>query len=158
FNGDGVWSGAGNWSPAIVPDGSGFDVTIDDGDSAVTVTLDGSRTIHTLTMGANDTLDIQATASSVSLSSTNGFTNGGNIFLTGTDVGTSRLSVNNGAMTVSQFGLLRFSSGTGARRMDADLVNNGTVQINKDTTFDKFLGSYTNNGSFSVTGGATLNI
>src|SRR4051812_1530024 len=65
FNGDGLWSTNASWSTGTAPDGNGFDVTIDDGDSIVTVTLDSSRSVRTLTLGASDTLDIQGNTSSV---------------------------------------------------------------------------------------------
>ena len=54
-NGDGLFSNAANWDNGS-PNGASFNAIIDDGDSAVTVTLDSSRTVANLTLGADDSL------------------------------------------------------------------------------------------------------
>jgi hypothetical protein len=79
FNGDGLWTDAGNWNNGEPVDET-FDVFIDDGGTAVTVTLDMSRTIGSLSLGAGDTL----TLGNVVLTSANVFANDGSIVLKAT--------------------------------------------------------------------------
>src|SRR5688572_5945577 len=60
FNGDGNWGVPANWSNGEPTNGT-FNVFIDDGDSAVTVQLNGNRGIGNLTVGSNDTLRLSDT-------------------------------------------------------------------------------------------------
>ena len=57
LNSDGVWSNAAAWDNGQ-PTSTAFNVFIDDGDSAVTVTLDASRSIGNLSLGPDDALVI----------------------------------------------------------------------------------------------------
>jgi hypothetical protein len=61
LNGNGNWNVGANWSGGVVPNNNTFDVFIDDGDSAVTVTLNLNTTIGTLSIGANDALSFADT-------------------------------------------------------------------------------------------------
>ena len=161
FNGDGTWSDLGKWSNGV-PNDAGARAIIDDGDVAATVTLDDSRTVNRVTLGANDTLIIQSNSSTVTLSAANSddnFSNAGTIRLTGIGSGGSaRLSVSNGTMTNSSTGLIDFQAGPENRSMDGDLINNGIVTINHDVSFDKSGGIVTNNNAFTVASGTTLTI
>jgi hypothetical protein len=160
FDGDGNWSDAGNWSLNIPADG-GVDALIDDGDTAVTVTMDASRTVNSLTLGSNDTLLIQSGANSVTLTSSASFTNAGTINVTGTDIQTTWLYLpTSGNDTLTNSGTINFQvgAGTGSRTFLGDLVNSGSVSVNYDTTFIKSGGSYTNTGQLTVASGKTLTI
>jgi hypothetical protein len=70
FNGNGNWNVPANWS-AGVPSNSTFNAFIDDGDSAVTVTLNVNNAVGNLSIGSDDTLsfadtfDLNITGSSV---------------------------------------------------------------------------------------------
>lgn len=84
FNGDGNWTETAKWSNGE-PNSSSFNVFIDDGDSAVTVTLNATRTIGSISLGVDDTLTLQTLGSTTqTVTSANGFTNDGSILLTGT--------------------------------------------------------------------------
>src|SRR5215212_1293263 len=71
FNGNGNWDDGPKWSLGIPADGSSTIALIDDGDTAVTVTLDTSHTIGELSLGIDDTLLIQSNSNSATLSSAN---------------------------------------------------------------------------------------
>ncbi|MCH7687071.1 MAG: hypothetical protein IH899_10390 [Planctomycetes bacterium] len=58
-----------------------------------------------------------------------------------------------GALTNAVDGILNSQAGAGTRRLGASLTNLGTVNINKNTTFDKSNGQYTNQGTINVNGG-----
>jgi len=60
FNGNGNWTDdpATHWSGGVDPNNNTFNVFIDDGDSAVTVSVNASRTIGNLTIGANDAVGV----------------------------------------------------------------------------------------------------
>jgi hypothetical protein len=70
LNGNGNWNVPANWN-AGVPNNNTFNAFIDDGDSAVTVTLNINAGIGNLSIGADDTLsfadtfDLNITGSSV---------------------------------------------------------------------------------------------
>jgi hypothetical protein len=154
FNGSGNWNEAAKWSNGV-PDGNTFDVVIDDGDSAATISLDSSRAINSLSLGNNDTLFIShsSTASFKTLTVANGFTNSGTIRLSGTGAGFpfSALVVTNGTLTNSATGLVDFQLGSsGSRRFTADMINQGgTIQIDAPTAFNK------TNGLVEQTSGTT---
>ena len=151
FNGDGNWTEAAKWS-AGEPNSDTFNVFIDDGDTAVTVTLNASRTIGSLSLGTDDTLQVENPfTSNQTLTSANGFNNDGSILLTGTSSGLVTLAITSGTLTNSATGLLHFQiGGSGSRTFSGDLVNNGTVTVDRPTTFNKSGGLYTNNGQFTV--------
>ncbi len=161
FNGNGNWDEGGKWSLGIPAEGS-INAIIDDGDSAVTVTLDSSHSVDSLSLGSNDTLLIQSTsASSVTLTSNTSFTNAGTINVTGTDIQQTFLYLPNpGNDTLTNTGTLNFQvgGGQGSRIFTGDLINNGTVNVDYDAHFNKGSGLYTNTGQLTVVSGATLMI
>ncbi len=159
FNGDGNWTDAANWSNGQ-PINDTYNVFIDDGDTAVTVTLNTSRTMGSLTLGSDDTLQIQnLSTATLTLTSANGFTNDGSILLMATGTGATSLTITSGTLTNSATGLLHFQSGGSASRVfSGDLLNNGTVTVDRSTTFNKSGGSYTNHGQFTINSGNTLTI
>jgi hypothetical protein len=103
---------------------------------------------------AGQTLTVQNTTTSgaTGLTSATGFTNDGSILLTSTDAGGASLTVTDGTLTNSATGLLHFQTGIGSIGdiFYGDLINNGTVTVDRWTTFDKPGGSYTNNGQFTI--------
>jgi hypothetical protein len=132
LNGNGLWNVPGNWNSGE-PVNNTFNVFIDDGDSAVTVTLNVGRTIGNLTIGADDTLlfaesiDLAIEGSTV--------TNNGSITLNAAGV----INVNtdfdiHGPVTLAGNGVLnmtgaqqnRISGFTGANR---ELINSATHTI-----------------------------
>jgi hypothetical protein len=111
FDGDGNWTQSEKWSNGEPIDNS-FNVHIDDGDSAVTVTLNASRTIGGLEIGMNDALRIEALSfPRVQLTVANGFVNDATIVLTGTSFGDPELAISNGSLVNSQTGSLLFQAG-----------------------------------------------
>jgi hypothetical protein len=104
FNGNGNWDEGFRWSLGIPAEG-GVTAIIDDGDSAVTVTLDSSHSIDALSLGSNDTLLLDSSNNSVTLTSAGSFTNSGTIRFTGTNGNnSSRLTLNSGTLTNSATG------------------------------------------------------
>lgn len=155
FNGDGLWTDASNWDNGEPVDDT-FDVFIDDGDTAVNVTLNTSRTIGSLSLGSDDTLTVE----NGPLTSANGFANDGSLLLTTTINTTAELTVTNGTLTNNATGLVHFQAGIGGRTFNGDLANDGSVTIDDTTTFNKSGGSYTNNAQFTINsgGGSSLTI
>ena len=97
-------------------------------------------------------------SSNARLMAINGFTNEGTIVLeTSTSSFQSNLQVTNGTLTNT--GTISINVGTGgARTFTANLLNNGNVYINTNTTFNQSSGIYTNNGSFNIASGRSLSI
>ncbi len=91
------------------------------------------------------------------LTSATGFTNDGSILLTGTSSGSADLVITSGTLTNSATGLVHFQTGgTGLRTFTGDLLNNGTVIVDRPTTFNKSGGQYTNNATFNVNSTLTI--
>ena len=107
---------------------------------------------------------IQGDASngSATLTAANGFNNAGTITLqTIESTSNSNLTVSHAteALTNTATGVINVNTGTGgSRTIAANLINNGTVNLNESTTFSKSSGSYTNNGDFNLADGETLTI
>jgi hypothetical protein len=163
FDGDGNWSESGKWSLGVPADGGVDNAIIDDGSTAVIVTLDASRSVGSLTLGSDDTLLIQSTFNnSVSLQSNSSFTNAGTINVTSTDIQTTFLTLPGAAGndTLTNTGTLNFqgAASTGTRVFTGQLVNSGTVNVNYDAHFNKSGATYTNTGQLTVPSGTTLTI
>lgn len=105
------------------------------------------------------TITIQGNGSygTANLISEAGYANGGMIDLTSNSGGwTSQLTLNTGVLTNT--GTLQTSVGTGgARILSADLLNNGTVQINRGLTLSRNNGVYTNTAQFNVPSSVSMN-
>ncbi len=93
-----------------------------------------------------------ADTSSRALTSANGFTNNGAILMTDTGGGSSILHVTEGTLTNGPTGVLHFQAGNASenRYLTGDLVNHGTVIVDRHTFFNKSGGTYTNHGVFDV--------
>jgi hypothetical protein len=128
FDGDGDWTEASKWNNGE-PIDSTYSVFIDDGDSAVSVTLDTSRTIGSLALGVDDILMVQSPPFTPVTFVSNGLTSDGSIFVTGN--WTTALAT--GTLSNSATGVLHFQQG-GGRTFTGDLVNNGTVVIDTLTS------------------------
>jgi hypothetical protein len=159
FNGDGNWTEVAKWS-AGEPINDTFNVIIDDGSTPVVVTLNVSRTIGSLSLGMDDTLKLDTlTSASQTLTSASGFTNDGALLFTSTSSGAAQLAITTGTLTNSATGLLHFQTGgSGIRAFAGDLINNGTVTVDRTTSFNKASGQYTNNSQFTVGGIAALTV
>ena len=90
------------------------------------------------------------------LTSATGFTNDGSILVTASGTASTALAVTSGTLTNGATGLIHFQAGTSSRLFTGDLVNNGTVTVDRTTTFDKAGGQYTNNGTFDVNSNLTI--
>ena len=99
---------------------------------------------------------------SATLTAANGFTNAGTITLQTLNGSSysSNLTVTSGTLTNT--GVINTEpnaiDGATTRTISADLINNGTVNVNQDTTFSKASGVYTNNKDFNIAAGKTLSI
>jgi hypothetical protein len=104
-NANGNWSDATKWDVNGVPNTVGENAIIDDGDTAVTVTVDGTFTLGNLTVGSNDTItfgeDRQLAIRGTSI------VNNGLIFLNDTVNGTHTNVEIDGTVTISGSGTLR---------------------------------------------------
>ena len=158
---NGLWTDAANWTPTVVPSAADNVCIIVDG--TYTVTLTGSSSVASVTVGAAGNNGVQtllilgsSAGSHASLTSATGFTNSGDITLSSIDARrNTTLTVSSG--TFINQGTINVEPGTtGARTISANLVNNGTVNLNANTTFSKSSGVYTNNGSINIATGRIL--
>jgi len=96
------------------------------------------------------------------LTSANGFDNSGTIALDADTIGYSAtLMVTSETLTNMASGVINVNKtliGAGTRTITANLINNGQVNINTDTTFNKAGGQYTNNGDLNIALGKTLTL
>ena len=181
FDGDGNWTDATNWDNGE-PDGVTFDAIIDDGDSAVTVTLDVDRLIGDLTIGGDDALDLTG-GDSLQVSGGN-FTNDGTFTVNSNGANADSALLATNSLTIDGTGAIVLNNPVGTSapqrasidsaagatitqeanhtirgngRITAELINNGTVRSDADflqlNTNDK-----TNTGTFEAANGATLQI
>jgi hypothetical protein len=89
----------------------------------------------------------------------NAFTNYGSIFLTGTSSGGTALNFTTGTFLNAATGLLHFQTGgSGTRTLYGDFRNDGTVTVDRSTTFNKLGGLFTNNGQLTIASAQTLNV
>lgn len=88
------------------------------------------------------------------------FTNSGTLTLENvSSSGSSNLVVTSGTLTNAVGGLINSNVGTGGgRTIDADVVNNGTVNFNMGTTLTKTNGVFTNNAQTNIASGVGLGI
>ena len=108
-------------------------------------------------LAASQTLNIVEVAQNTSVTSTNGFSNFGTINLTSDstlDVGfssdgtvTNHGQINLGGQSVSAATI---------RRWSADLINQGTVNVDQDSRFEKTNGVYQNENTFNIAAGKQL--
>ncbi len=128
---------------------------------AATFSMRGSSTFSG-NIAAGQTILVQGDSSNsaATLTAANGFTNAGTITLeTLSSTSSSNLAVSHAteSLTNAATGIINVNTGTGgSRTIAANLVNNGTVNLNESTTFTKSSGSYTNNGDFNLADGKTL--
>jgi len=116
-------------------------------------------TTPTLTTGTGSTILVRgintAGAGAASATFTNGFTN--TAFIDLTSVATSYavdLIVTNGTLTNASTGFIRSLVGTGgARSLDAQLDNQGTVQVSQALVIDKTEADHVNNGLIELLAG-----
>ena len=180
-DGDGNWTDATNWNNGE-PNGVTFDAIIDDGDSAVTVTLDQMRSIGNLTIGGDDALDL--TGGDSLLLSGGEFLNDGTFTINSNGAnadsqlvavnslairGTGEIVLNNlfGASVQQRASIDSLAGATitqeaghtisGNGRITAALTNEGTVR--SDTVLLQLIdNAKTNTGTFEATNSATLQI
>jgi VCBS repeat-containing protein len=176
----GSWNDPTKWSTGVVP---GSQVVPETGmtkledvcitvDGTYTVTLTGSRSVNSVTLGASGNSEVQtlriegnrpcSTCGIIvgTLTAANGFTNSGTITLTSTGAAigaggnTTNLIVSSGTLTNSSTGVIEVLEGLGGTRtINADLVNDGAVNLNANTISAK---TFTNNGSVSIAATKTL--
>lgn len=145
-NSSGNWTDATRWSNGVPVNGS-FNVFIDDGDSAVTVTLNESKAIGSLTVGINDKLKLKEGVypnSFVELASSHGIVNSGTIEFASVDY-RSALRIDDGEFMNTSTGLFIFHYS----RFTGNLTNYGTVRLDWNAAFDKVGGIYSNYGQFT---------
>ncbi|MCK4343282.1 MAG: hypothetical protein KAY37_16330 [Phycisphaerae bacterium] len=89
-----------------------------------------------------------------------GFTNAGTIMLESIDSAyNSYLTVTDGTLTNASPGVINVNAGTGgARRISADLTNDGTVNVNTATSFTRNNGVCTNNAEINIAAESSLTI
>jgi flagellar basal body rod protein FlgG len=131
-----------------------------DATAAASFTVHNSCTLSG-DIDAGQSILVQATfGQNATLTALNSFNNTGTITLDSTDGWNANLAVNKNG-TLTNAGTLSVNVGSGgSRTLSLNLVNSdeGTINLNQNTTFDKQNGSYTNNGAFTVVAGKTLTI
>jgi len=92
------------------------------------------------------------------LTAANGFTNSGTLTLENlSSTGASNLVVTSGTLTNAVGGVINSNFGTGGgRTINADVINNGTVNFNFGTTLTKSKGTFTNNSQTNIAANVAL--
>ncbi len=124
-NGDGLFSNAANWDNGS-PNGATFDAIIDDGDTAVSVTLDVSRTLNNLTLGADDSLFFN---NNTALTLAGNIANNGLIQLNSLGNTTSLSFSGTGDHSLSGTGIVRLGNSVNRIAGSGTLVNTATHTI-----------------------------
>jgi hypothetical protein len=130
-------------------------------ETASFTTHGGSSTLSG-NVAANTTILVQGAdaGGSATLTAAASFSNAGTITLQSTNQNwDSNLVVAAGTLTNAATGIINSNQGTaGGRTISANLTNNGTININTDTSFSKSSGVYTNTNAIAVAAGKTLSI
>jgi len=91
------------------------------------------------------------------VTSPDGFTNAGVVTLDSLAALASQIDVSNGMLTNAPGGLIQtLAGGGGSRTIAAGITNNGTLEINNDTTISKAAAVHTNNQTITIAPGTTL--
>ncbi|MDP7016307.1 MAG: Calx-beta domain-containing protein, partial [Pirellulaceae bacterium] len=131
------------------------------------MTVLGASSVSTASFIQNGSLDIEATSTvHGTLTANSSFTNNGTITLDQTGAASTEnatLSVTAGnVLTNSAAGVISVSDDTSDAAVDrfivANLVNDGTININENTSFSLSSSVLTNNGDFNVATGRTFSI
>jgi hypothetical protein len=146
FNGNGNWSDSVNWSNGEPTDET-YNVLIDDGDSAVRVTLNQSRTIGSLTISEGDLLYLDAGTGIVDLTVIGGILNHGSLYVENSQNNQVSISIGDATFFNATTGKLDLGGQTG-NVFYGNLINEGDVDTAFSATFVKPGGVYTNRGTF----------
>jgi fibronectin-binding autotransporter adhesin len=131
------------------------------GTGAASFLLESSNTlsIGPNVVSAGQVITVRGGTSPASATSAGGFTNYGSILLTGTSSQSTTLTLTGGTLTNGAIGLLHFQTGgSGSRTFNGNLTNNGTVLVDRTTTFNKSGGTYLNNGQFTIAASQVLTL
>ncbi|MBT3199755.1 MAG: PEP-CTERM sorting domain-containing protein [Phycisphaerales bacterium] len=106
------------------------------------------------------TVEGNSTGSHAKLTSANGFVNSGTLTMQSSNGGySSTLDVTTGDLTNAATGTININVGAGGdRTVRASLTNNGTVNINTNTSFSKTSGVYTNNHLMNIAANKAVTI
>lgn len=122
-----------------------------------TILFSGSGTFsNAVTNDPGAIIQVAGSNGSGDLTISNGFTNNGTLELTSIGGGySSSLTVTNGTLSIGSGGQFLASAGAGGpRTLNANLTNNGTVNIFGNTlSISRGGGIHTNNGTFNLTSG-----
>ena len=127
--GSGSWSTGSNWSTGSVP-GAGDDVTIDKDN--VTVTLDVTTTINSLTIG-DDVSGARKSGITLLFSGTNSLTVNGTIVVNRPQTNSTTNTITVGAGTLSAASIT--INGASNTRVGSVTVSTGTINVTGDITF-----------------------
>lgn len=159
----GAWTDTSKWSTGAMP--RSIDDVCITVDGTYTVTLRGGRSIRSLMVGGAGnlgvpTLRLEAFAGNgnAALTVANGVENAGAIVFDGpASSANTTLTVSNGVLSNLETGLLRTTAaGTGARTINAHVVNEGTVLLERTTNLNRSGGTLTNRGPFTLAAGASF--
>ncbi len=147
------WTDAANWSTNAVPT-STDDVDIP-ASSGLVDASNLSVTVNSLFIGSGSTLKIANVGSAISLTAVNGVTNNGTIQINSVSTGGATL-ISSGTITNTAIGMIT-DSGTSITEnyINGNVVNQGTITINKGMSFNKAGGVHTNSGLITLVGGAS---
>ena len=108
-------------------------------------------------LAADQTLNLRPGVTNSTLTATSGFTNHGVINIDSDSTLDVTLANSD---TITNANLIRFggasTSASTFRRISADLVNNGSIEIDQNARFNKTNGIYTNNGTIDIANGKSL--
>ena len=160
---DGAWTDATKWSSGTAPI-STDDVCIDVA-GTYTVTLNGNRSVNSVTLGnatGVQTLLVQGSnaGSTGSLTAATGFTNSGTVTMESIEAAHAVvLTITSGTLENLPGGVFNVNQGTaGTRTFNGSLANDGTVNVNINTSFNGGTKTYANNSAFNIATTKTLTI
>ncbi|MEM7474102.1 MAG: PEP-CTERM sorting domain-containing protein [Planctomycetota bacterium] len=109
---------------------------------------------------AGQSVTVSGTASTGTLQAQTDFTNSGTVTINADGAAGASLTRSGvGAITNNAGGVINVGgTGTGSRSINANLVNNGTLNINKSAQFSKSVGTLTNNGNLNIAAGESLTL
>jgi hypothetical protein len=127
--------------------------------SPATFAMRGNASTLSGNIAAGQAILVQGSADGpATLTAATEFTNSGTITLDSIDTARSAtLIVTTGTLTNTATGVINANAGaSGSRTFDADVTNNGSININADTAISKTNGVFTNNATVTNAANTTL--
>jgi hypothetical protein len=159
LSGNATFDFAGGTLAGNAPVVSGASLKME-GAAAGTILVAGSTTLLGDVPAGAPTIVVQGSSSAgnATLTAASSFTNAGTITLQANYGYASDLAVSSGTLTNAGTINVNPDGGGGSRTIAADLVNDGTINVNTATTLSAANGTHTNAGALNIASGASLSV